>query len=80
MEQMRLIKTSSPCMDCNSFYPAECMDFDHRDGEKKISMVSTMAINGTSAKMLAEIAKCDLVCANCHRIRTAKRMRERNNL
>lgn len=45
------------------------MDFDHVRG-KKVKSLSNLAISGTEAQVLAEIAKCDLVCANCHRHRT----------
>lgn len=59
---------TNPCTDCNQSFPPECMDFDHVRGVK-LAMVSR-----TPRKHLeAEIAKCDLVCANCHRIRTRKR-------
>jgi hypothetical protein len=45
------------------------MDFDHR--EDKVEIVSRLLwANAAKEKILAEIAKCDLVCSNCHRIRT----------
>lgn len=63
-----------PCMDCGGFWPdnPEVMDFDHRPGEVKLFNPG-MGNTGSRERMLAEIAKCDLVCANCHRIRTAAR-------
>lgn len=60
------------CMDCSVHYPHYVMDFDHRDKTTKISSINDM-INVHSyskEKILEEIKKCDLVCANCHRIRT----------
>lgn len=62
---------SKPCMDCGQTFHPVCMDFDHRPGETKIEPVSHMlSTSGSIPKMLAEIAKCDVVCANCHRMRT----------
>lgn len=63
-------------------YPPECMDFDHRPGEQKVAGVSVLSNKGDRHdgdnrfhrdRMLAEVAKCDLVCANCHRTRTKTR-------
>jgi hypothetical protein len=62
-----------PCVDCSGRFPPECMDFDHRPNEKKVGRVSTL-VRGTLDKLMDEIRKCDLVCANCHRIRTRKRI------
>jgi len=45
------------------------MDFDHRDPNVKVDHVASMLSAGVN-KLEAEIAKCDVVCANCHRIRT----------
>lgn len=60
-----------PCMDCGGRFPPECMDFDHRDRSSKKMAVGTMMNKRASKKsILEEAAKCDLVCANCHRIRT----------
>jgi hypothetical protein len=60
-----------PCMDCGGSFPAVCMDYDHRPGEKKKALIAWMVSNRYSRKaILEEIAKCDLVCANCHRVRT----------
>ena len=61
----------APCMDCGHKFPPECMDFDHVRGEKLFE-INTSGIGHTQATVLKEIAKCDLVCANCHRIRTAE--------
>jgi len=60
-----------PCMDCGIKYPPFCMDFDHRDQVDKIDDVGLMYLANLE-KLLEEIEKCDLVCANCHRIRTNK--------
>ena len=60
-----------PCMDCGGTFPPECMDFDHRPGEMKMGCVKDFMFD--EEVMMAEVAKCDLVCSNCHRIRTKAR-------
>lgn len=62
---------SKPCMDCGNSYPSCAMDFDHRDRSQKKFTLNGRQLDQYSREMvLAEIAKCDLVCAVCHRIRT----------
>src|ERR1044072_1428607 len=64
-----------PCMDCGVSYPTFVMDFDHRPGEEKKGNIGDMMAGGIPwEKILEEIEKCDLVCANCHRFRTARRL------
>lgn len=63
---------SVPCAGCGGSFPPYVMDFDHRDPSTKKSEVSFL-INKTGApwsSVLEEVAKCDVVCANCHRMRT----------
>ena len=68
------LKGATPCADCNRNYPAVCMDFDHRPGENKMGQIAQMLnMTFTWRDILEEMAKCDLVCANCHRIRTHAR-------
>jgi hypothetical protein len=62
---------SAPCADCGGLFPPECMDFDHVRGDK-VDCVARMFMGGGAA-FLAEIAKCEVVCSNCHRIRTKER-------
>ena len=62
----------NPCMDCGGKFPPCAMDYDHRDPSIKKHGVGTM-LTSTKETILADIAKCDLVCANCHRVRTFKR-------
>ena len=68
------ILKNKPCTDCGQVFPPYVMDFDHRRGEIKIGNVGTLISQTrfTKAKLIEEISKCDLVCANCHRIRTFK--------
>lgn len=62
---------NKPCMDCGREYPPYVMDFDHRDPKLKINSIARGIRDMWSQKrILSEIKKCDLVCANCHRIRT----------
>jgi hypothetical protein len=62
---------SKPCMDCGKSYPSYVMDFDHREPHLKEFNIGSYTKNGINQIRL-EIAKCDVVCANCHRIRTYK--------
>ncbi len=57
-----------PCADCGKRYPHYVMDFDHVRGKKKFNL-AWMAIRSIK-NILEEVAKCDVVCANCHRERT----------
>jgi len=64
-------KKDKPCLDCGKVYPSYVMDFDHVRGAAKKGDLSSLISWGRSIRFLAnEIAKCDLVCANCHRERT----------
>jgi hypothetical protein len=61
------IKEDGECIHCGEDFP-ECLDFHHRDPKEKTHTISHMATRGYGIKAIrAEIAKCDLVCANCHR-------------
>jgi len=63
---------SKPCADCGVTFPPYVMDFDHVRGDK-LGNIAHLKTYVTTAVLLAEIAKCDVVCANCHRIRSHSR-------
>lgn len=65
---VRSIKEQSSCTRCG-FDDARALDFHHRDGQEKDEILSRVHIRGWGKeRILAEIAKCDVLCANCHRI------------
>lgn len=60
-----------PCCDCGESYPYYVMDLDHRDPATKLFGFSRVQMARRPLdEVAAEIAKCDVVCANCHRKRT----------
>ena len=64
----------APCADCGKHFPACAMDLDHVRGRKKFNVSTVQLAYGTSLRSLhEEIEKCDVVCANCHRIRSEAR-------
>lgn len=69
-EVMRYLATRS-CVDCGNTNPV-VLEFDHRDPRQKLMNVGSMMPSKRWARVLAEIEKCDVRCANCHRRRTAK--------
>lgn len=70
IEYFKVLKNSK-CIDCNNSNPL-VLDFDHKDGVDKLGAIGEMVHAGYSWKIIEEeIAKCDVRCANCHRIRTA---------
>lgn len=62
------IKSENPCLDCYGFYDPCQMDFDHVFGQKSKTISQLMGCS--EEVLLKELLKCQLVCANCHRIRT----------
>lgn len=66
------LKSRTPCMDCKESYPYYVMDFDHVRGRKHknvMELIPTLS----KKKIDEEIAKCEIVCSNCHRVRTHSR-------
>lgn len=69
-EFVRQSKLGRPCLDCGGSFPFYVMEYDHI-GDDKLDSVGSLANQCVSLERLqAEIAKCELVCANCHRERT----------
>jgi hypothetical protein len=62
-----------PCADCGVRYPYYVMDLDHREGVEKIGPLAHFLKKHSIRLLVAEIAKCDVVCSNCHRERTHQR-------
>ena len=65
-----------PCADCGRRFPTCAMDLDHVRGAKefKVSEAVQRAYALSMKRVLEEIAKCEVVCANCHRVRTQQRL------
>lgn len=72
-EEIQSLKEAAGCQDCKGMFPYYVLDFDHREGTEKISDVSKIAASLRRDMVMEEIKKCDVVCANCHRVRTFKR-------
>lgn len=62
-----------PCTDCKKVFPYVCMDFDHT-GKKSFNIAAMVQRKMSIEAIKVEMSKCELVCANCHRIRTARRL------
>lgn len=63
----RELKLAFVCQICGE-QDAVCLDFHHRDPTEKDISVGDAASRGWSKeRVLAEMAKCDVLCANCHR-------------
>ncbi len=71
-EFIRNYKLEKGCADCGYKEHHAALDFDHIDGEKELNVCNAKSIS--QAKN--EIEKCEVVCANCHRIRTFERLQK----
>ena len=62
-----------PCSVCGHTYDPVAMQFDHTGDDKTAAISRLVSHRAGKSRILAEIAKCELVCANCHAVRTARR-------
>lgn len=79
-EYLSNLKESTPCTDCGNNFPHYIMEFDHVRGEKikNVSAFGNVSLN--DKRLQEEIAKCDIVCANCHRTRTHERGQQKRKI
>lgn len=64
------------CADCGNS-DIRVLEFDHREPTEKSNEISRLVRYSKWETLLKEIEKCDIVCANCHKIRTLTRMDSR---
>ncbi len=69
IDRVSAIKLAAGCADCGYREHPAALDFDHA-GSEKTANVSRLIRLSPWDRIAAEIAKCEVVCANCHRIRT----------
>ncbi len=72
---MQSLKAGMPCADCGETFPPCVMHWDHLPGYLKVDEIGSMVGSRRRAIVLDELNKCELVCANCHVMRTVRRAR-----
>lgn len=66
---IRRVKKKVGCQNCGYKLHAEALDFDHL-GEKEINIACAPTQGWSIKRLKAEMRKCQILCANCHRIKT----------
>lgn len=60
------LKCGLCCVKCGESHPA-CLDFHHTDPKNKDGLISKLIARASMDRVIAEIEKCETLCANCHR-------------
>lgn len=76
LEELHLYKEKHGCADCRNHFPHYVLEFDHKPEFQKIDVVYRVLRTYGPEAAWNEVAKCDVVCANCHKIRTYQREQE----
>lgn len=69
----------NPCTNCGESNPV-VLEFDHRDRTDKIESISNLINNSSWKRIETEIKKCDVLCANCHRKKSAVQFNYKRHL
>ena len=70
ISKLRDLKSLNPCKNCDNYFHFCQMDFDHITNDKSFNISKAAWYGKSWQAILKEIEKCELVCANCHRLRT----------
>ena len=68
MKERAIAHMGGKCADCNRSYPRSVYDFHHLDPTKKDMQWNQLRKRSWNC-VLKELAKCVMLCSNCHRIR-----------
>lgn len=71
-QMVRIYLQRHPCVDCGNS-DIRVLEFDHINGQKADEISHLLSQNCGWPRIEAEIAKCEVRCANCHRIKTVER-------
>ena len=67
-----IIKLGGKCKICGLEFDGNCtsvFDFHHKNPKKKLFNINNCSLNKYSlAQIYSEVKKCELLCANCHRL------------
>ncbi len=75
IRELILAAKNRPCADCGGSWHPLVMEFDHLPGVVKVMNLGDGGARRLGReKLLEEIAKCEVVCPTCHRIRTLRRL------
>jgi len=69
------LKAGKPCTDCGGYFHHAAMVWDHLPGHDKLGDLGRLVASHSKTRVLEEISKCELVCANCHAVRTHNKLR-----
>ena len=69
----QIIKSDKGCVDCGYNKSPYALQFDHISDNKKANVSNLIRSDYSWVTIKAEIDKCEIVCANCHAIRTHSR-------
>lgn len=67
-EWLNLLKAGKSCADCGNAFPLKAMDW-HHEGGKDFEVAKAVGLGYGKKRILAEIEKCVLLCAICHRLK-----------
>lgn len=73
---IRQLKLDRGCKDCGYNTNHAALEFDHLNGRDSDRDTVAQLMGKSINRIMEEIAKCDVVCANCHRIRTFNRLQQ----
>ena len=76
LQAQKLVKNylqTHSCVDCGED-DWVVLEFDHVRGVKKLAVSRMVSCGHSIKKINEEIAKCEIVCANCHKRRTYNRL------
>jgi hypothetical protein len=73
IEWLSAYKLQRGCTDCGYKAHAQALDFDHLPDFEKRFTISGGVTSRSMDDLVEEISRCEVVCANCHRVRTAAR-------
>jgi hypothetical protein len=61
-------KTAKGCCECGYNTHPAALDFDHIDPSEKEFLIPPNVRSRNLKKLMAEVRKCRVICANCHRV------------